>query len=73
MASGGLQRLSKAGRGQIFFLAQMIPFDPSVNPWWSLTVSGPPGPSSGLEAIKGQPRPNFFLAQMIPFDPSVNP
>ena len=31
-AWGGLQRPSKAGRGQIFFLAQMIPFDPSVNP-----------------------------------------
>ena len=26
-------------------------------PW---TVSGPLGPSSSLEAIKGRPRPNFF-------------
>ena len=66
-------RPSKAGRGRNFFLAQTVPFDHSIDPWWSLTVSGPPGPSSGLEAIKGQPRPNFFLAQTVPFVHSIDP
>ena len=73
MTLGGLQRLSKAGRGRNFFLAQTVPFDHSIDPWWSLTVSGPPGPSSGLKAIKGKPRPNFFLAQTVPFDHSIDP
>ena len=55
-----------------FFLAQTVPFDHSIDPWWSLTVSGPPGPSSGLKAIKGRLRPKFFLAQTVPFDHSID-
>ena len=30
----------KGRKGRNFFLAQTVPFDPSVDPWWSLIVSG---------------------------------
>ena len=72
-ALGGLQRPSKAGRGRIFFLAQTVPFDLSVNPWWSLKVSGPlrtlQRPRGRQKASQGR---NFFLAQTVPFDLSIN-
>ena len=112
MASRGHRRPAEA---EFFFLAQTVPLDLSVNPWWSLKVfsplrtlqrprghqrpakaefffwlkrllltsasipdgpcqcPAPSGPSSGLEAIKVQPRPKFFLAQTFPFDLSVDP
>ena len=38
----GLKKVVKAAKAAFYFFGQMVPFDLWVNPWWSLTVSGPP-------------------------------
>ena len=70
-ASGGLQRLSKAGRGRNFFWAQTVPFDLSINPWWFLPVSGPQNTPAASRLLKASAK--FFLFQTVPLDLSVNP
>ena len=49
------QLLLKAARGRnFFFLAQMVSFDQSVDPWWSLMVFGhpPQDPPAALRLVK---------------------
>ena len=53
------QRLLNAALGQNFFSAQTVPFDLSVNPWWSLIVSGLPGTLQRPQGRKGR---QFFFS-----------
>ena len=56
--SSGLE-VAKAANAE-FFRVKMVPFDPRVNPSWSLTVTASLGLSSGLEDVE----------QTMPFYPS---
>ena len=63
-------KATKATKADNFFSAQTVPFDLSVNPWWSLIVSGLPGTLQRPQGRKGR---QFFSAQTVPFDLSVDP
>ena len=60
-------KAAKATKADKFFSAQTVPFDLSVDPWWSMIVLGLPGPSSGLKAAKATKAKIFFWLKRFLF------
>ena len=46
-------KATKAAKADKFFSAQTVPFDLSVDPWWSLIVLGLPGTRHEINGIHG--------------------
>ena len=66
-------KAAKATKADKFFSAQTVPFDLSVDPWWSVIVSGLPRTLQRPQGRKGHKGRNLFLAQTVSFHQSVNP